>query len=376
MIKSEKTLYLLPRFPVPSETFIQRDLKQLLACSEDIIPAAVFAEENQEILSLKTAPGKIATGSSRRIPWMRGRMRELLTSRKTHALLKQLEQCVPLTSIKAVHCEFADLALPLAAMAAKKYSIPYSIGCHASDIFHYKYSRRLLKNASFITVCNQCAESALIEMIPECRQRIHMIRHGINLEEWPFSEHRFSENRPMHLLFAGRLVPKKGLAVLSEITAELQSMEFPFHLTIAGSGPEEANLRSALRHLPPEQFCFKGFVAEKQLKHLIGGADLLLVPSVQAGNDSDGVPNIIVEAMASGLAVLGSDAGGLPELLSEKTGFVFHQKNVRQACARIKEILNTPHIAREKARAARQKVEADFDIRKTIPSRLALFAKV
>jgi len=114
---------------------------------------------------------------------------------------------------------------------------------------------------------------------------------------------------PVRLLAVGRLVEKKGFRVLLEALAEIDPDTW--HLTIVGDGPERRDLEAAAANLPVS---FVGQLTREALTRADAGADVAVFPSVRAASgDQDGLPVALLEAMASGCAVIVSDLPGLDE---------------------------------------------------------------
>jgi len=125
----------------------------------------------------------------------------------------------------------------------------------------------------------------------------------------PATEERVPSQR-LRFLYAGRIHNSKGTDLLLKVLSEL-SASHDFTLTIAGHGPDEARLRA---EYGGEPWCdFKGFVPQTTLSNLMINSDLLCIPSSWAENS----PGVVIHGLGLGLPVLGSDIGGIPELVED-----------------------------------------------------------
>ena len=141
-------------------------------------------------------------------------------------------------------------------------------------------------------------------------------------------------SRGNYFLYFGRLSREKGLLTLIEAAKRTG-----ITLKIAGSGPQESELRSLLPQTPnpiPHTISFVGFVSGPALKDLIAGSSFVLVPSEWYENN----PMAVVEAFTLGKPVIGSCIGGIPELLAPETGFLFEPRNVESLVEALKRAMN------------------------------------
>jgi len=132
--------------------------------------------------------------------------------------------------------------------------------------------------------------------------------HILNPNRYPAPTVRHSPQARTRLLFVGRLEETKGINFLLGILDTL-SKDFDFHLTVLGKGPEEPRLREQYGH--HDWLELKGHVPQQEVSDIMATSDLLITPSLWAENS----PGVVIQALANGLPVMGSDKGGLPELI-------------------------------------------------------------
>ncbi len=150
-------------------------------------------------------------------------------------------------------------------------------------------------------------------------------------------------HKPMRLIFVGRVIQLKGVLVLIAAMRQLTRQGMPVRLTIVGRTPPwergyGAKVRSAIKGLPIE---WRGFVSPRRLPNLLKAHDVLVLPSQR--REAFGLVNL--EAMAAGLPVIASRVGGIPEVVTEKSGVLVNKYTSPAAFAEaISRLSNTPHL--------------------------------
>ena len=358
-----RLLYLLTAYPRWSETFVRQDIRLLLEAGAgfrllSLFPGDCIPEQGWPACDCLTPSGASGAGRGYGMPACPGWLRERLSLWTHRHLLKRLLDYCSAHGIEFIYADFADLAALLACEAATRLGIRYAVGLHAHDVHAFKYSGRLLQKATALFVCNAAARKALWERFPFCREKTRLIPHGIDLARWHF---RRSRGAKRTLLFAGRLVPKKGLAILLDAVRLLAEEGEALELVVAGDGPLAETLRKRAEGLPLR---WMGRCSRNEVRELMQEAGALVVPSVEdAQGDSDGIPNVMLEAMAIGLPVIGSRAGGLPELLTEQTGWTVPQLAPAPLAQAIRLAFASPEACLRRSEAARRAVEECFDAR-------------
>jgi len=350
-----------------------------------LFPGDMAAEPDWPAVQLLTprarAPGGIGPspgwgpGNLPGVPALRAR----LSLRRHGRLFRRLRDLATAAGVRHVHAEFADLPAVMAAELHRKLGVSYSVSVHARDVHACKYSLAgLLEGAAFVTACNAAARDRLVAECPALAARVHLIPHGLVLDDWPFSEPADRPHQPMRLLYAGRLVAKKGLPDLLRALALGSKTGLGLSLTIVGEGPDEPALRRLCRDLDIETLVqWRDVVPRRDVRNLLEAADALVAPSiVTAEGDRDGIPNVVMEALAMGTPVLATDAGSLGEVLSERTGWVCRQGDPEHLLARLDELHRNAESARDKSRSARRLVESEYDALTLTRQRAVLFESV
>ncbi len=380
-------IYLVGAYPQWSETFVRQDLSLLLELDLPLHPVALFPGDTERqaawpevsYLDASLSPAstdnvRVGAAISRLLP----RFLATRLSLRRHAhRVRALAELARAVNACHIHVEFADLPGLVGAAAARKLGLSYSLSVHARDVHLAKFDPALVYGrAQFVVACNRDAWRGVNSFPLAARAGVHLIHHGLDLAAWHFHESPVPDaSRPLRVLFVGRFVEKKGLNVLFRALARLQENGHPVQLTLLGDGPLEAPLRSMSTMLGLDSCVrWEGVVPREEVGQRMQDHDLLVMPSVVSREgDRDGVPNVVLEAMACGLPVVGSNAGSLPEVLDERTGWVFPAGDDGGLADTVERFLVAPGKVVERCRAARQLVVRDFDARALARRRAALF---
>lgn len=241
--------------------------------------------------------------------------------------------------------------------------VPFSIWLHAgTDLYQQPIAlREKMLHADNILTCCEFNATYIARTFSDIHERIagrvHVCHHGLDLAAYPFTR----ESRPPSRIVAvGRLSPYKGFEYLLRAVAALRTRGRDFQLDIVGGG----ELAGALAELADglgvaDRVQFHGWVDQAVARRLIQGGTVLVHPSDGLG---DGLPNVVREAMALGTPVIGSDAAGLPDALADGCGLLVPPRQPEALADAIERLLDNPALADRMAFAARQRVEADYDL--------------
>lgn len=165
------------------------------------------------------------------------------------------------------------------------------------------------------------------------------------------------EIAPGYLLYVGRLRIRKGVEVLLEALAELAGEGRGVRLLIAGSGEQEASLRAKALELGiAEAARFLGRCDAARVRRLLAGARCLVVPSIY-----EGMPLVILEAMAESVPVVASAVSGIPEVVADgETGWLVPPEDPPRLASALRQALDDAADARRRGEAGRRRVEEAF----------------
>jgi colanic acid/amylovoran biosynthesis glycosyltransferase len=238
-----------------------------------------------------------------------------------------------------------------------------------SDIRDYGPKLRNLFNAVPLILARSksLAERLLTLGCPPERLRIN--RTGVPLHEFPFVRRDAPTDGRWRFMQACRLIPKKGVATSLCAFAIFQK-EFPnAELVIAGKGPLQSHLEELAEELGiAAKVHFRGFLSQPELMELYATSHFFLHPSeTPPDQNQEGIPNSILEAMATGLAVLATRHGGIPEAVEHgRCGLLVEERDFEALATSMKNIVRSPLAFREMGALASESVAANFEQREQI----------
>jgi glycosyltransferase involved in cell wall biosynthesis len=210
-------------------------------------------------------------------------------------------------------------------------------------------------------------------------RKLRLHRTGLPLEEIDYHARTPPPTGAWRFVQACRLIEKKGLPTTLRAFAAFRQ-QFPAStLTIAGEGPMRAALGGMARELRIlDHVKFTGFLSQPDLRALFDASHVFLHPSEVAGEgDQEGVPNSMLEAMASGLPIVATHHGGIPEAVEHETsGLLVQERDHRAMTAAMLRLAGDPALYEVMGAAASRKVRADFDLHKQTRILENLYAEV
>lgn len=277
-----------------------------------------------------------------------------------------------------IHCHFATYPSTVGLMLAEICGSGYSFSCHARDLFvdTVPLLPRKLREADFVTVCTRQGQERLQRNHAlTTRDKLHLIRHGVDTGRLTQAR-RVSHPVPL-LLAVGRLVEKKGFPFLLQAAAVLAGHGMHFELVIAGEGPQRDELERLTGGLGlRDKVIFAGALSQEDLAHVYRRAEVLCVPSVVAPDgDRDGLPNVILEAMAYGVPVVASNLPAIAEAVRhEETGLLVSPGTPTELADAIERMVTDTALRQHVIGQARALVQDEFDLLKNTVRLGALFA--
>ena len=280
------------------------------------------------------------------------------------------------TRARLLHIYFGHIAVHLLPLI-RAWKNPSIVSFHGADVMvdmnkpaYRKATLQMLDAVSLILVRSESLRRALIDL--GCDPgKIEIQRTGIPLEEFPFRERTAPKNGEWRFVQAGRLIEKKGLPVTIR-AFEVFVRQYPnATLTIAGEGPLLREVEILARELKIAQsVSFAGFLSQEQLREIYYRSHIFLHPS-QIGRDGnqEGIPNSMLEAMATGLPVFATEHGGIPEavehgvsgvLVPERDEFVL----VESLLDAVRDPDSLSHMARRGGDVVRQKFDLSNQARR------------
>jgi glycosyltransferase involved in cell wall biosynthesis len=263
-----------------------------------------------------------------------------------------------------VHAHFASEPAGVAELASRMTGIPYSISAHAKDIWLSEASglQRKLASAAFTVTCTEHNRVHLAALAPQAK--VTRMYHGVDTERLqpPAARAPATGRRPL-ILSVGRLRAKKGLHTLIEACALLRTAGVDHRVQIVGYGPERAALAAAIaRYRLDDTVELTGKLDHEEVIRRYADADLFVLPcTIVADGDRDGIPNVLLEAMAMGLPVVSTFVSGIPELVEhERNGLLVAPEDATALATAMRRLLDDDDLRARLAAAARATVTAHF----------------
>lgn len=291
-------------------------------------------------------------------------------------------QVIEAGTVRHLHGHFCHGATTITWMASVLAGVPFSFTAHAKDIYQADQNpgdllRRKLKAARFVATCTGANAAHLAQRFPDCG-RVHRVYHGLDTDYFSPAANARADAVPQ-ILAVGRFVEKKGFDYLVEACALLKARGASFRCLMVGEdGERSESIRSRIRELGLQDTVrMLGPVAHEELRRIYRESDIFSLPClVAADGDRDGIPNVLAEAMACGLAVVTTAVSGIPELVRDRAdGLIVPERDANALAEALRRLLQEPALRRELGEGARARVCQIFDSRKTTLKLLALFVE-
>ena len=409
-------------FPVVSETFIVRQITGLLDLGHDV---DIYADTRDETgspiqsevrqyrllerttfmdMPPETAPWEMPVWPITRRTWPPGATDSIHNSIRVLRALSRLFQCVTtaprLTFQVLKPGEYRYQAASLSALyrlaalscIRKRYDVlhahfgptgnsfrftrtlwqaPLVVSFHGYDFSTLPRKegpdmyRKLFETVDAVTA-NSDYTRKQVEKLGCPAAKLHKLPVGLHLSEFPFRERTLRPGEPFRILSVGRLVEIKGHDYAIRAVARLRERHRHLRYTIVGEGPLRKKLETLVKDLNAEEFVtLHGAADSAEVRRLMDESHLFVLASVSVEGDQEGQGLVLQEAQASGLPVIATNHGALPEgLLVGQSGFLVPERNVDALVGRLSEFIAHPEAWPQMGRAGRKFVGERYDISK------------
>jgi glycosyltransferase involved in cell wall biosynthesis len=280
-----------------------------------------------------------------------------------------------------LHAHFVTSPALIAMFTHQLIGIPYTLTAHAKDIYLAPPDRLLpkLQQAQAVITCTEFNRRHLMEHFGTALDgKLHCIHHGLDLFQFKFRRPPASDLETPLILCVARLVPKKGLQDLILAADILRRRERSFKIEIIGNGPLRETLENQVTQLGlNDQVKLLGALPHEVVCGAYQRACMFVLPCVvTADGDRDGIPNVLLEAMASGVPVISTMVSGIPELIdAERNGLLVRANSPAMLAEAIDRLLSCPELSERLVHNARKKIEASFSMDHSTSRLLALFQR-
>lgn len=260
-------------------------------------------------------------------------------------------------NIKMIHAHWMLPQGFVGVFLKKIFRIPLIVSVHGSDLFPLKnmvlvgMQDFVIKNSDYVTVNSHAAKNEIVKRFPHHRTKIRVIPMGIDAKMFskknPKKPYKYSNNKL--LLFVGRLSDQKGLQYLIDAMADILKHDSNAKLLVIGEGPYKEDLiERAINRGVKNNIEFLGAIQHSNLPFFYNIADIFIMPSLSNDTGTESLGLTLIEAMASRCPVIGTDVGGIPNLIKNgRNGILVAQKEPKQLASVIIALLKSP-IKRKK----------------------------
>jgi len=283
---------------------------------------------------------------------------------------KDLSRIIEKHDAKLIHAHFGQDAY-IMVPSAKQHGIPLVVSFYGKDVTQLpkqwiwrKRYKSVIAGSTLVVAASEKMKRQLVQLGFD-KKKIRIVRFGLDMDTFNWSMPKSNGK----IMMIGRFVEKKGMRYAIESMAKIKQSHPDASLDIYGDGVLAKSFKSSIEKLGLlDQVKLHGFVPSEKVSEVMKNYDILLVPSVTASNnDQEGLPNVIIEGMATGLAVVASDHAAIPEIVIDgETGILTEEKNPDSIASAIATFLDKSKMKESCIRAARDFVEREHDLKKTI----------
>jgi glycosyltransferase involved in cell wall biosynthesis len=293
--------------------------------------------------------------------------------------LADLLRCEPVAHL---HAHFSTAPALLAMFAHELIGVPYTFTAHARDIYvdvPAELLRAQMERAEAVVTVSDYNRRYLTERLNGvANAKVRRIYNGLDLRRFPFCVRESSGNAPPVVLSVARLVEKKGLGDLIAAADILKRRGRCFQVEIFGSGPLETLLRERIeRHGLKEVVTLHGATPQETVQQAYLRSTIFALPcTVASDGDRDGIPTVLLEAMASGVPVVSTPVSGIPELIdSGHDGLLVLPGDPQALADALERLMDDDDMRARLALAARARIESRFTLDASSAQLLALFRR-
>lgn len=382
--------YVLKMYPRFSETFIVSELLAIEAAGTSVdvfsLRPPVDGRFHESLADVRAEVTYLPQASKATEVWsLLAEAQPVLGSLADH--LAELLAASPVDATQAVrlavavrqrrithlHAHFGSVATTVARLAALLSGVPYTFTAHAKDIFHCDVDvadlRRKLEDAAAVVTVSDYNLAYLRRTYGAAAGAVTRIYNGLDLARFAFTAPgaRTPDQGPPVIAAVGRLVEKKGFADLLEAVALMVAGGRDVRLELVGTGPLLQALAEQVERLGLERHVrLRGALPQGRVRDVVAGATVFAAPCVVSEDGNrDGLPTVLLEAMALGTPCVATPVTGIPEVVVDGvTGLLVPERDPAALAAALARLLDDRDLARNLATRARGLVEAEFDVRR------------
>jgi len=276
-----------------------------------------------------------------------------------------------------LHVHLGSQAASVGLFTQRVFGVGYSLTVHGPDEFfdaEGQYLAQKIAAADFIVCISDFTRSQLMRLSPPSLWgKFEVVRLGVDPANFAPASRPADQNADasFEILCVGRLTPAKGQHVLIEAVGRLVRDGREVRLRLIGNGPDEASLRdSAARLAPPGVVVFEGAVNQDRIRSFYATADCFCLASF-----AEGLPVVLMEAMAMGLPCVSTFIAGIPELIRNgEDGLLVPASDIGALAEALARLIDEPELRQRLAASGRQRVLQQYDLARNVEALAAVFA--
>ena len=399
-----KIAHVTPRFPSLTQTFVAREIQAVIDAGHQVIVCQLRPR------TAESSPSGIQVKGAQIIRWnwnvfallianlrtfvrhplaylscLRDILGAILVPSRLHHLFyifmvsTWLADWLRTEGIEHVHGHFLHSEAIGAMWLSRMLNVPFGITAHVVIIYH---SRRLIyraiRDAAFVVADTRQVLALLQSVRRDDLSGVHLIRNSIDLSEFKFRDLdvRDAANPPV-ILAVGRVKDSKGFDLLLRACHHLKQSGLQFVCRIVGDGPDRVRLNEMRKGLGLEHnVSMIGSLPFSRLREEYAHATVFVMPSKKSPRGTDGLPTVLIEAVAFGVPAVATRWVGIPDLIIDgETGLLAEPNDWESLAVKLEQLLADKTLQRRIALAGRAKIEREFDLRTNVSYLVSLMEK-
>ncbi len=264
--------------------------------------------------------------------------------------------------IRHLYFHFIHTPASVTRYAAILRNLPYSGSAHAKDIWTSKKwdLSRKLKGAEWVATCTKVGRNYL-QSLGKDKDKVHLIYHGLDVADFPKPVLKKKDNKKLLILSVGRLVEKKGYDYLLPLLKKID-VDVDWRFVHVGGGDVESYQKRVNGLGLQDKVSFMGALSRPDIIDLLGRADIFVLGNIIVGDgDRDGIPNVLMEALWMGVAVLAGDLESIGELIIHgRCGFLCDIRDGDRYLGYLQQLLLDADLRYGFGKQGRESMEAAF----------------
>jgi colanic acid/amylovoran biosynthesis glycosyltransferase len=281
--------------------------------------------------------------------------------------------------VRHIHAHFTANAATVALIIARMLDISFSLTAHNTYFTDRVVLKEKLKAAKFIIAISRYSQDFLLRYLPEeeLKGKSHIVHCGISPDDFVPATHKATNQRPLIFSIA-QFVERKGFPILLKACKILAERGHDFQCLIAGDGPQRSLLEQLVTEYQiQDKVQLIGVVFQEQLVDYLNKADIFVLPCLTTSDgDRDGIPVVLMEAMAMEIPTISTYVSGIPELIEDgQSGLLVEEKDSAALADAMQRLLKDDELGQRLGKNGRHKVIQEFNIHENVAQLVTLFEK-